>query len=409
VGALATGAAAQGKGKGGPGQPPPTGEEAGSNISFPIVLSDNVSPAGFPLDGAWKFATIADPAAECVGEDGVEDGVVPSTTLCYYGRHVTVASDTGAIVFDGEPCPSADCKVWWLQKRPANFWKALTVGHDIATKLSVSAVDLGDLLESTPSIATRQIRTEFNLLQNVPAGDPELGTFVVADWNAAIPAPCVIPAVAGQSTGCFAAVAMSGAVPGTEQSGNEAQGTDFGPGTGTWPGTQTLLDPTTVRAAVPAVGDPIPIHALVYSHCARFLIQKIAGTPMWDSTIGQWTGAGVGTPVVNVSAYGGTYSTEINSGGGLVYGYNWNAKTLATGPYRLTFVLDGNDAEGPACTTPLATEFTSGVTQLVNIGEANAPHLLSAGDSQLGDEGGLVYIDIPLTTKGGGKKGGGKK
>jgi hypothetical protein len=74
---------------------------------------------------------------------------------------------------------------------------------------------------------------------------------------------------------------------------------------------------------------------------------------------------------------------------------------------RLTFVLDGNDAEGPQCSTTLLTEFNSAVTKLVNIGENNVPQIVYAGDSQLGDEGGLVYIDLALSTKGGGKKGGG--
>ena len=43
---------------------------------------------------------------------------------------------------------------------------------------------------------------------------------------------------------------MSGAVPATEQSGNEMQGNDFGPGPapGLLTGTLTALDPSTVRA-----------------------------------------------------------------------------------------------------------------------------------------------------------------
>jgi hypothetical protein len=110
-----------------------------------------------------------------------------------------------------------------------------------------------------------------------------------------------------------------------------------------------------------------------------------------------------------VAAYAGTYSVEINSGGGLVYGYNWNAKTASTGTYRLTFVLDGNDTEGPQCTTTRGARFAPEYTKLVNIGENNPPHIIFEGDSQLGDEGGLAYIDLTLTPKGGGKKGGGKK
>jgi len=395
-----TTAAAQGRGGGGGNGGGGGGgggeEETGaSNVSFPVILSDNVTPSGFPLDGAWRFATIINPATECVGESNVADAVDPSI-VCYYGRHVTVVSETGQIVFDGPT------KVWWLQKRPANFWKALSVGHDVQTKLVVSAVDLGDLLESTPTIATRQIRTEFNLLQNVPSSDPELGGYVVTDWTQPIPAPCAVPILPGQSLGCFAALAMSGAVPGTEQSGNEAQGTDFGDLV-----TRRLLDPTTVRAATDMDGNAIPIHSLVYSHCARLVIQRVDGSPNWDRTLGQWAGSGVGSPVANVSAYGGTYSVEINSGGGLVYGFNWNAKTVATGTYRLTFVIDGNDFEGPRCTTTRATTFAPSVTKLVNVGENNVPHIIYEGDSQLGDEGGLVYIDLALTPKGGGKKGGG--
>ena len=104
---------------------------------------------------------------------------VPTDVLCYYGRHVSVSSEEGSvgdIIFDGEPCPSDDCKVWWLQKRTQNFWKTLSEGHDVSTPLVVSAVDVGDLLESSPSIQARQIRVEFNMLQNVPADDPELGS-----------------------------------------------------------------------------------------------------------------------------------------------------------------------------------------------------------------------------------------
>ncbi len=380
-----------GGGNGG-GNKPPTGEETGSNnLSFPVILSDNVGPAGFPADGAWKFATIGS-TDECIGEEGVIPGTpVPPEYLCYYGGKVTVVSETGEIVIDPEK------KVWWLQKRTQNFWKTLSVGHDVSTPLVVSAVDVGDLLESSPSIQARQIRVEFNLLQNVDPADSELGSFVGLT-------NCVIPTTAGENVGCFAALGMSGAVPGTEQSGNEMQGTDFGPGPdpGLLTGTLTLFDPATVRSTTPDVGG---IEALVYSRCARLVIQKITGNPTWDETTGQWAGAGVGAPLVNIAAYSNTnpWSVEITSGGSIVYGYNWNAKSASTGTYRLTFVLDGNDDEGPVCTTPLATRFEPlGGTQLVNVGENNPSHIIPAGDSDLGDEGGLAYIDLMLSTKGGG-------
>jgi hypothetical protein len=366
-------------------------ETGANNLSFPVIFGDNVGPAAFPADNVWKFAAITDPATQCVQENNVTVPV-PANFLCYYGRQVTVVSETGTISFSGDP------KVWWLQKRTSNFWKALSVGHDANTPLAVSAVDVGDLLESSPSIQARQIRVEFNLLQHVDQTDPELGRFVVPAWGG-IPAPCQLPTVSGESIGCFAALGMSGAVPGTQQSINEMQGAEFGPGMGTNPGTQTLLDPSLVRLTTPDVGG---IQALVYSNCARLVIQKIDGSPVWDKTAGQWSGSGVGAPMVNIAAYTGAWGTEVTSGGSIVYGYNWNAKTAATGTYRLTFVLDGNDATGPQCTTALATKFDPSVTRLVNGGEANQSHLVYAGDSQLGDEGGLAYIDLALSTKGGG-------
>ena len=390
----------------GKGKPTTPGGETGvNNLSFPVILSDNASPAGFPLDGAWRWAEITDPATQCLGEDGVMPGQpVPPEYVCYYGRHVTVVSETGSIELDGDPM------VWWLQKRTQNFWKSLSVGHDVSTPLAVSAVDVGDLLESSPSIQTRQIRVEFNMLQHVTADDPELGQFVVTDWAAAVPFPCLVPNAPGDSLDCFAALGMSGAVPGTEQSGNELQGSDFGPGgTRPNPGTQMLLDPSTIREATPADGSPaIPVNALVYSSCARLVIQKIPDhtSPAWDRSSGLWSGPGVGVPLVNLAAYTGAWSTEITSGGSIVYGYNWNAKTAATGIYRLTMVLDGNDSEGPVCNTQLATEFAFGVTKLVNQGENNLSTLIYAGDSDLGDEGGIVYVDLELAAKGGGGGGG---
>lgn len=387
-------AAAAGKppGAGGGG-----GEVAANNVSFPLILSDNVGPT-LPADAAWRFASITDPQAQCIGEAGVPTGgTIDPSILCYYGRKVTVVSETGEIVFTGEP------KVWWLQKRAANFWKSLVVGRSTSTPLAITAVDVGDLLESSPSVGTRQIRTEFNLLQSVEPTDPELGAYVVQAWTQGIPYPCVVPGSAGSSTpslGCFAAVAMSGAVPGTEQSGTEIQGADFGPGTGgPTPGTQTLVNPATVRVTTPDVGG---IEAAVYSRCARLIIQRLIGQPTWNPSLGQWDNASA--PVVNVAAYKDTYKAEINSGGGIVYGYNWNAKSVAAGTYRLTFVLDGNDEQGPACTTPLATRLVRGTTQLVNVGESNPAQIVYAGEGGLGDEGGLAYVDIKLTAKGGGGK-----
>jgi len=446
-----------GRGGGSGGGKPVTTETAANNLSFPIILAeDEVRPGNFPSDAVWKFAAITDPSSQCV----LPWGEVLPTKPCYYGSHVTVISETGEIVFDGDP------QVWWLQKRSDNFWKALIVHHDpdpnnlniTHEPLIVSAVDVGDLLESTPDIAPRMIRVEFNLLQDV-SNHAWLSSKLPAleDWSVddgtGYPSKCHIPGTAIDETnhpidadnplsiGCFAALGMSGAVPGTEQSGSEIQGTDFGFGPNSVSaavGTQQLVNTTKVRSAsyitegVDGEGQPIevvndiPVHALVYSSCARLTIQKISdipivmesddpNQPMWVPTEGKWS---VGNQLINVATYAGNdendpapWSVEITSSGSIVYGFNWNAKTAGTGLYRLTFVLDGNDLEGPKCPTTLKTAFGSAQddpveTKLVNVGEHFTPNIIPHGDSSLGDEGGLVYIDIPLTAKGGG--GGGK-
>ena len=274
----------------GSGKPPPK-VEAANNLSFPLILSDGVGPT-LPGDAAWRFATITNFGTQCIGEEGVTPGTpVDPNYLCYYGRRVTVVPETGEIQFT-EPT-----KVWWLQKRPANFWKALTVAHDPSTPLVVSAVDVGDLLESSPAIGTRRIRVEFNMLQHVATTDPEFGPMVVPSWNIGVPSPCVVPSDSTTSIGCFAAVDMSGAVPGTEQSGNEIQGTDFGPGgQGGQPGTRMLIDPATVRTTTPDLGG---IQAIVYSRCARLLIQKVTGVPIWLPDLGRWNGKSL--PVVDAA------------------------------------------------------------------------------------------------------------
>ena len=131
---------------------PPVVEEGGSNnLSFPAIMSDNVPPNDFVVtypDDDPVFAPIQS-VAECT--TGVPDGsAVPEDILCY---------------FDG--------KVWWLQQRAANKWQAYPPGDpDTSTAVDVSAVDVGDLLESSRSIKAKQIRTEFTLLMDATS-DPD--------------------------------------------------------------------------------------------------------------------------------------------------------------------------------------------------------------------------------------------
>jgi hypothetical protein len=333
----------------------------------------------------WTFATIGS-TAECISEVGVTPGTpVPDNVLCYYGRQ----RDADGEFIDGT------LGVWWLQERAANRWQVFNTSDPTpyvpstisGTRVDVTAVDVGDLLESSPDVNTRNIRTEFTLLQNA-ALDSDFSPFIAFSGTCAL---------AAQPSNCFAAMNMSGPVPGTDQSINEIQGSDYGPGPvpGTLTGTQIVTDPTLKTG----------YHATVYSRCARLVIQKhLTGVPTtWDINNGYWADAGA--PVVNIAAYTGAYKAEINAGGNMIYGYNWNAKSVATGKYRLTFVIDQSK-----CTVASPnTEFVT--TQVINVGEQNESHLLTGtelapiGSSQ--SYGGAVYVDVNLVAKGKGGGGGG--
>jgi hypothetical protein len=122
----------------------------------------------------------------------------------------------------------------------------------------------------------------------------------------------------------------------------------------------------------------------------------------------------MGEPVVDVAAWdrgtdgpGGQYSAEINAGGSVIFGYNWNTKVLdQKGDYRVTFVLEGEVDDGGECTASLNTVF-DGTTKSVNVGERRPATLLSAdGMGGHHGEGGLVYVDVVVGASGGGGGGG---
>ena len=170
------------------------------------------------------------------------------------------------------------------------------------------------------------IRTEMTLFKTVDPADAVYGD-EIATVSTGGTCDVTVP------DNCFAAFKMSGAVPGTDQSINEIQGNDFGPGGTDNPGTTTVVDPILIKG----------YHATVYSGCSRLIIQKLTASPAvlnWSSDTGRWVGDAA-APILELSSYAGTYTPEVNAGGNLIYGYNWNAKTVATGKYRLTFVLDG--------------------------------------------------------------------
>jgi len=366
------------------GGPPPAEENASNNLSFPVIISDNVAPDDFSLIyPTVTFAPIANTDACTTGTTG---GPVAPEFLCYY---------------DG-------VKIWWLQQRPANKWQAYPPGDpDTSTPVDVTAVDVGDKLESALDLKSKQIRTEFTLLMNAKT-DPDFADGVFDDFDPDL------------TENTFQAFGMSGAVPGTDQSINETQGTDFGPGpystlTG---GTGAMIDPTLVKLN----NEGIPIHATVYSRCARLVIQKITepDNPSlgWSSDVDDGTGRGgfwvngALPPQENLAAWDGSYTAEINAGGTLIYGFNWNTKlipqSIKSGIWRLSFLLENGPEEDPdlfggKCNTRLNTVFAT--TQTVNVGEVNQPVVLTPADMvDIGahhGEGGMVYIDVQLSGGGG--------
>jgi len=348
---------------------PPVTEAGSNNLSFPVIWSDGVAPTDFQaLTTGWTFAPVLDPLTDCVGEDGTQlddSGAVPDSYLCYFGR-----KNTGLDEVTGVPTLVGDSAVWLLQERAANKWQMF---HAAAQgPFVVSAVDFGDLLESA-SLKQRQIRTEVALFLDA-TDHAEFGGYVAADWAGS----CVFGATPDN---CFGALNMSGAVPFTDQSINEVQGTDY-------PIDGTLLDPTTVKSAVTTDGTVVPVHATVYPRCSRLLIQRITGVPAWNPTAGTWSGGD--DPAVNLAASNDQYTAEINAGGSMIFGYNWKTKGIVAGTYRLTFVIDG-----PSKCTASKTVFDA-TTRLVNEGNLNAGTLIPAGDAALngGDEGGVAFIDI---------------
>ncbi len=357
-----------------------TGEAAANNLSYPVIWSDGVSILTPLPETEWDFAPITDPASQCfMGDTG--GLAVPEDAVCYY---------------DVEAPVSAGPQVWWLQQREANKWQAFNPPATQA--IAITGVDWGDDLESRDNFNTRSIiRTEVVLLKNVVL-DPTT-EFDAAD---------------------FLAFEMSGAVPGTANSPVEMHGTNYGGPENLALGTQTLIDPTLVRPG---------FQATIYSACARFIIQKVVGDPaslQWNPADGYWGPiSAVNNPVFNGAIYpdalADDYSAEINVGGSLIYGYNWNLRKVGEGAglYRLTYVLDGGPDVGGPCTTDLNTSFAPEpedpmmeppATAVVNIATnpVATPAIVPAGAFDLNGDpgGGLSYIDVVVNAKtpGGGKK-----
>lgn len=408
------------------------GEPTGTNnLSYPVIWSDNVATPGFvKSDALWSFGGIIEPGNECVLQASPVT-TVPDEVACYYGeKNLGIDEETGQRTF--EP----PTRTWWLQQRQGlgNQWQVFNImDEDVNTNdvpFVVTGIDAGDLMESSLTIKAKQIRIEFTLFKRI-MGDAELLSVTDADYVDYLAygdGTCVLgDNETAAPNNCFAAHNMSGAVPGTDQSINEIQGTDYNE-------TAVLVDPQTVKLvknyydgeSIVPLAAPVGMDATVYSACSRLVIQHISGATdgaVWSSTEGGGVAGGdhggywingLEPPVVDVAAWdsaegaGGGYSAEINAGGSLIFGYNWNTKLLAAkGPYRVTFVL-----EGAACGVTPNTVFDS-TTKAVNVGE-RIPAILLSGEGMEamgadGGEGGLTYLDIQVGASGGGGGGGGSK
>lgn len=403
------------------------GEPIGTNnLSFPVIWSDNVMKSDFiPSTVPWTGGTVGN-TAQCV-QQATPVTTVPAEIMCYFGeKNLGFDEETGERMF--EP----PTKTWYLQQRQSlgNAWQAFNVTDSVAenggdqTPFVVTGVDAGDLMESSLVIKAKQIRIEFTLFKSV-MGDVQLGSATDDDYvqYLAFGSGTCLPNdnTSLPPNNCLVAHNMSGAVPGTDQSINEIQGTDY---FDTING-GLLVDPQTVKViknyydpdavVIEAEGeepdprivplDPaVGVDATVYSACSRLVIQRITDTtqtPTWDSTAdgtygGYWVN-GLAAPTVDIAAWNGSYSAEINAGGSVIFGYNWNTKVLsAKGPYRVTFVIEGDH-----CGVDSNTLF-DGSTKSVNVGERRPATVIAAGDFGTANEGGMAYLDIAIGASGGG-------
>lgn len=149
--------------------------------------------------------------------------------------------------------------------------------------------------------------------------------------------------------------------------------------------------------------------ATVYSHNARLVIQKLPFPPdkcllNWDSSNARWRGD-AGEPLFNggvwMDADGpGYYSAEINVGGKVIYGYNWDVKKNGEGAghYRITFALDPVNGH-----IPLNTFFQ---TTQVKLADDAADGGSGGGAAVVDHANNLTYIDVKIVSRSGGGKNG---
>jgi len=291
----------------------------------------------------------------------------------------------GPYISGATPCDEAEYKAF-IQKDEFNVWQASNWIEE--ENVVIDFIDWGDNLESVDWYTKSQVRVEVVLYKDLIEQVTQYPMRHASGW-----------------------------------------------GTDEIHGLQTTMDNTIVSDAT------LGYQATVYSHNARFTIQKInvdnldhlAGNLKWRNKEGWIEVEGYNedlindSPLFNNPAYEGkdgptNFGAEVNVKGKIIYGFTWNVRNLNEGEgyYRLTFSFDNGDSG-----YPLNTFFENGVTEILVTEEAPEVTLDSTESGE--DSGGgtpviyyqqesgntiyVTYMDVLIkargTGQGGGKSGGG--
>ena len=387
--------------KGSPG--PPSGHEAGNNLSFPVIWAEGVPKVapGVPgmeplLTGEWWYWW---------GAEGVDPNVTPLSCPPDPDDLLLCDDEVDGTAVGPAPEDNGELVRAFVQKDPQNQWQAGSFDGS-AVPVQVDVIDWGDNLESVDWYTRSQVRTELVLYEGSLLGDIEVYGFPMLEYE--------MRHTSGWGI-------------------DEAHGLAAG-----------LADPP---VAILGPGD----QATVYTYCARLTIQKLlvdrddvrladlewVPGEGWTEPVEDPMNPGQPYPddLINDHLFNGSvheggdgpgyYSAEINVKGKIIFGYTWNVRNLneGAGNYRITFSLDA------VCgTAALNTFFVDGLTTILEPAEEEESEITTSGvsaDDEGGDTGGgtgvldfinnLTYMDIAILERsgggggGGGGKGGGKK
>jgi hypothetical protein len=349
----------------------PSGETAGNNLSYPVLWADDYEKTlpgtmgQYALNGEWWYVWGVDP-------------IDPQAPLfsCEPDPNNPEVCLNGDLPGDG----SSTVYKAYVQKDVNNTWQAFNATP--IGPVNIDLIDWGDDLESVDFSINSMVRAEVVLFEYLDDEDyidktlpqyPQYPMRHVFGWGSS--------EVHGLQT--------------VNQAG----------------------DPLPVYDAVIPT-DPAYYLATVYSHNARFTIQKLnvddlgeLGELTWNPGEG-WSGTDINPPIFNMAVYQagdgpGYYNAEINVKGKIIYGYTWKVRTLneGAGYYRLTFSFD---TDGPVGLNTFIDDATT-----IIVPDEEEPEELVAEAEAGGGTGGiavkdagknLTYMDILITpkTKGGG-------